>query len=225
MQKIISIIIPTINEAPNIEQYLNRLQPLRQHGHEIILVDGGSSDDTVSIAKPLCDKTLTSQPSRSIQMNAGARIASGCCLVFLHADTVLPDDFLELFSEINSIENIWGRFDIRLSGDYWFFRVIETCMNYRSRLSGIATGDQAIFIGTELFSRVAGYPKIALMEDIAISKLLINFSKPICISERVVSSSRRWEKHGIIKTIIKMWLMRLLFFFNYDTNRLAKHYE
>ncbi len=225
MQIKLSIIIPTLNEADQIEQHLSKLQVLRQCGHEVIVVDGGSIDNTVSLVSPLCDQVCQSVQSRSIQMNCGAEVAMGKCFVFLHADTVLPDNILDFFSSINNIEGKWGRFDIRLSGGNWLFRIIESCMNTRSGFTGIVTGDQVMFIGKELFSRVGGYPEIALMEDIAISSLLINFSKPIRIREKVISSSRRWENNGIVKTIMKMWVLRLLYFFHYDTNKLAKLYE
>ena len=225
MQIKLSIIIPTLNEADQIEQHLSNLQVLRQQGHEVIVVDGGSIDDTLSLVSPLCDQVCQSQQSRSIQMNCGAEIASGECFVFLHADTALPENVLESLSCINDIEGKWGRFDIRLSGRNMLFRVIESCMNNRSSFSGIVTGDQVMFIGEELFNRVGGYPEIALMEDIAISSLLNKFSKPIRIREKVMSSSRRWEKNGIVKTIIKMWVLRLLYLFHYDTNKLAKLYE
>ena len=225
MQIKLSIIIPTLNEANQIEQYLNRLQTLRQLGHEVIVVDGGSIDDTVSLVSSLCDHVCQSQQSRSMQMNCGAELATGECFVFLHADTVLPDNILEYFSSINNIEGKWGRFDISLSGRNWLFRIIESCMNSRSSFTGIVTGDQVMFVGEELFNRVGGYPEIALMEDIAISSSLIKFSKPIRIREKVISSSRRWEKNGIVKTIMKMWVLRLLYFFDYDTNKLAKRYE
>jgi rSAM/selenodomain-associated transferase 2 len=225
MQIKLSIIIPTLNEADQIEQHLSKLQLLRQHGHELIVVDGGSIDDTVSLVSALCDQVCQSQQSRSIQMNCGAKAATGECFVFLHADTVLPGNILEYFSGINNIEDKWGRFDISLSGRNWLFRVIESCMNSRSSFTGIVTGDQVMFIGEKLFNRVGGYPEIALMEDIAISSLLIKTSVPIRIREKVISSSRRWEKNGIVKTIIKMWMLRLLYFFNYDTNKIVKLYE
>ncbi len=221
----ISIIIPTLNEQDSIINCLNQLQLLRQLGHEVVLVDGGSNDNTVLLSNSLCDKIITSEKSRAMQMNAGARLASGHCFLFLHADTVLPDNIHELISKIHDIENKWGRFDIRLSGHHWLFRVIENCMNIRSSLTGVVTGDQALFVGRELFYKVGAYPEIALMEDIAISSRLLNYSRPVCIAETVTSSSRRWEKNGIIKTIIKMWSLRLLYFFRYDTNRLARLYE
>jgi len=221
----LSIVIPTLNESDQIELCLNKLQSLRNRGHEIIVVDGGSNDNTVSLASPLSDRIIQSEKSRSIQMNTGAAAASGHCILFLHVDTVLPEDVPGLFSRIKDIENVWGRFDIRLSGRARLFRIVEKCMNIRSRLTGIATGDQVIFVGKELFNKVNGFPEIALMEDIAISRLLINYSKPVCLSEKVVSSSRRWEKNGIMKTIIKMWILRLLYYFQYNTNKLAKHYQ
>ena len=201
MQKKISIIIPTLNEADQVERQLAKLQTLRKNGHEVILVDGGSIDGTVSLVISLCDQVYESQRSRSIQMNYGARKATGKCYVFLHADTILPDDIIQFLLKINNIEEKWGRFDISLSGRHWLFRVIESFINCRSSFTGIVTGDQVIFIGEELFSRVGGYPEIALMEDIAISSLLIKFSKPIRTRKKVISSSRRWEKNGIFKTI------------------------
>ena len=218
----LSIIIPVYNESNQIKQCLDNLQSLRQQGHELIVVDGGSNDDTFSLAESLSDIAITSEKSRSIQMNAGAKKAKGDYLLFLHVDTMLPQNIAELFSNID--KGLWGRFDISLSGNNIMFRIIEKCMNSRSRLTGIATGDQVIFVDTTLFRKVGGFPDIALMEDIAISKILSKISKPICLKEKVVSSSRRWEKHGIFKTILKMWLFRLLYFFNYDPNRLARMY-
>jgi rSAM/selenodomain-associated transferase 2 len=218
----LSFIIPVYNESSQIKQCLINLQTLRQDGHEVIVVDGGSDDDTLSLAQPICDVVITSKKSRAIQMNAGASKANGEYLLFLHVDTVIPENTNQLFSALE--KNNWGRFDVSLSGKHFMFRVIETCMNIRSRLSGIATGDQVMFVDRELFSKIGGFPELALMEDIAISKQLLQFSKPICFSDKVVSSSRRWEKNGIIKTILKMWYLRLLYFFDVDTNKLAKMY-
>lgn len=221
----LSIIIPALNESNQIESCLQGLQLLRQQGHEVIVVDGGSSDNTVYLASPLCDCVIQSKKSRAIQMNVGAAKATGNCLLFLHADTILPSGTYDLFLQIEDSEKKWGRFDIKLSGQHFLFRIIEKCMNVRSRFTGIATGDQAIFVEKELFDEVKGFPEIALMEDIALSKSLLKYSKPVCFEEQVVSSSRRWEKNGKIKTILKMWVLRLLYFFHYDTNRLAKIYS
>ena len=219
----LSIIVPVYNESGQIEQCLKKLQLLRQQGHEVIVVDGGSDDDTLSLATPLCDIATQSKKARATQMNAGAAEATGDYLLFLHVDTVLPDNVSKLFLQLN--KDKWGRFDISLSGNHFMFRIIEKCMNIRSRISGIATGDQVLFIDKALFLKVNGFPEIALMEDIAISKTLLKIAKPVCLKEKVVSSSRRWEKHGIIKTIIKMWLLRLLYFFDFDTNKLARMYS
>ncbi len=221
----LSIIVPVFNEASQIEQCLNKLQILRKSGHEVIVVDGGSSDNTDLLASPLCDQLIQSQKSRSIQMNVGAKKASGDVLLFLHADTSLPSTVVELFSEINKSENFWGRFDVSLSGHHLLFRIIEQCMNIRSRLTGIATGDQVLFVSKKMFNEINGFPEIALMEDIAISRILLKRSKPICFKDKVLSSSRRWEHNGIIKTILKMWLLRLLYYFHFDTNSLAKLYS
>lgn len=221
----LSIIIPVLNESSQIESCLQELQLLRQQGHEVVVVDGGSHDNTLSLASPLCDQLVQSKKSRAIQMNTGAAVATGHCFLFLHADTSLPSKISDLFFQIKNIENRWGRFDIRLTGNHFLFRIIELCMNIRSRLTGIATGDQVVFVGRELFSEIKGFPIVALMEDIAISRLLLKQSKPICLKEKVVSSSRRWEKNGIIRTILKMWLLRLLYFFHFDTDRLAKIYS
>ena len=221
----ISIIIPTLNEASQIEACLNNLQSLRQANHEVIVVDGGSIDNTVSLAKPLSDHVLLSKAGRAIQMNSGARIASGKYLLFLHADTVLPENISALFNPITNKPDIWGHFKVHLTGRAWLFRVIEACMNLRSRLTGIATGDQAIFVEKTLFEKIKGFPEIEIMEDIAISTLLKKISKPVCFSENVISSSRRWESNGIIRTIIKMWTLRLLYFFNFEPQLLAKRYQ
>ena len=221
----LSIVIPTFNESEQIERCLKQLQSLRQQGHEVIVVDGGSNDNTISLARPLCDRIIQSKKTRAIQMNAGAEEATGHCILFLHADTTLPSGLSDLFLRLQNIEKEWGRFDIRLSGREYLFRVIERCMNIRSRLTGIATGDQAVFVGKQLFDDINGFPEIALMEDIAISRLLMKISKPVCLREKVLSSSRRWEENGIIETILKMWLIRLLYFFNFDTNRLEKMYS
>jgi len=225
MSKKISIIIPAYNESSQIERCLNKLQSLRKQGHEVFVIDGGSNDNTISLASSLCDRVLQSKKSRAIQMNLGAKEATGDYLLFLHADTILPPDFIYLFSQFKNYKEEWGRFDIKLSGAHFLFRVIEKCMNTRSRLTGIATGDQVIFVNRKLFNKINGYPEINLMEDVTLSSLLLKYSRPVCFKEKVISSSRRWEKNGIIKTILKMWLLRLLYFFNFDTNSLAKIYS
>ena len=220
-----SIIIPVLNEASAIRQTLQRLQPSRQRGVEIILVDGGSFDNTPALAKPLADQVISASKGRAQQMNRGARAASGEYLLFLHADTQLPDHWLSILADVCERSAAWGRFDVRLSGRHWLLRVIEAMMNWRSRVTGIATGDQAIFVRRELFERVGGFPDIALMEDIVLSRRLKSCAAPVSLRDKVVTSSRRWEENGIVKTVLLMWWLRMRFYFGADPNRLARIYS
>lgn len=220
----LSIIIPVLNEARWIQQTLQALQFYRGEGLEIIVVDGESMDDTVQLASPLADIVLNSKPGRAKQMNCGASNAQGKHLLFLHADTILSED--AFFSLQTSLSQgvVWGRFDIRLSGNHPPLRMVESFMNWRSRWTGIATGDQGIFVGTELFKSVGGFPDIALMEDIALSKKLRRIVKPGCLKQKVISSSRRWETNGIFRTILLMWSLRIKYFLGVDPNQLANKY-
>jgi rSAM/selenodomain-associated transferase 2 len=224
--KIISIIIPVLNEAALITQTLSALQPLRTAGHEVIVADGGSADDTRALAESLSDRLIRSPRGRSRQMNAGARLATGETLLFLHADTFLPEGADQLMIDaMKSKSGRWGRFDVRLSGNHFFFRIIEGLMNWRSRLTGIATGDQGIFVQRQLFETVGGFPEVDLMEDIALSKILKRHDRPVCLRQPVLTSSRRWEKRGILRTILLMWRLRLLYLLGSDPKRLAQIYE
>ncbi|MBS3905790.1 MAG: TIGR04283 family arsenosugar biosynthesis glycosyltransferase [Syntrophaceae bacterium] len=221
----ISIIIPVLNEAPAIARTLLTLQSLREAGHEVIVVDGGSHDDTITLANPYADKIIQCPRSRSRQMNAGAKLASGDLLLFLHADTFLPDGADRLIIEgMKTGDRKWGRFDVNFSGKHLLLRVIEFLMNWRSRLSHIATGDQAIFVKRELFEAIGGFPEIDLMEDIALSKMLKKHGRPLCLYQRVLTSSRRWEKKGLFRTILLMWFLRAAYFFKINPKRLAKLY-
>ncbi|MDP2972055.1 MAG: TIGR04283 family arsenosugar biosynthesis glycosyltransferase [Deltaproteobacteria bacterium] len=221
----ISIIMPVLNEAPAIAQTLIALQPLREAGHEVIVVDGGSHDDTITFSKPYADKIIQGPRGRSRQMNAGAKLASGEILLFLHGDTFLPGRADRLIIEgMNRKGSGWGRFDVKLSGKHPLLRIIEILMNWRSRLSRIATGDQAIFVKRELFEAFGGFPEIDLMEDIALSKMLKKHGRPLCLYQRVLTSSRRWEEKGLFRTILLMWFLRLAYFFKVNPKRLAKLY-
>jgi rSAM/selenodomain-associated transferase 2 len=222
----ISIIIPVLNEAALITQTLSTLQALRAAGHELIVVDGGSSDDTIALSKPLADQIIRCSRGRSRQMNAGAKIARGDILLFLHSDTLLPKCVDQLITrEIEKREKNWGRFDVRLSGRHFLFRIVELLMNLRSRITCIATGDQAIFVQRKIFETVGGFPDIDLMEDITMSKFLKKYGPPLCLWQRVVTSSRRWQRNGILRTILLMWLLRLAYFYKTDPRRLAQLYE
>ena len=226
MAPMISFIIPVLNEGPLIAHSLSALQPLRPQGHEIIVVDGGSEDSSPFISQPLADRVILSPAGRSRQMNAGAREARGEIFLFLHVDTRLPEGAdLLILSEMKRHRRIWGRFDVRLSGRHPLFRVVECLMNWRSRLSGIATGDQGIFVRREAFQSVGGFPEIDLMEDIALSRLLKKSGPPLCLRQKVVTSSRRWEKNGILRTVLLMWRLRLAYSLGADPKELARRYR
>lgn len=219
-----SIIIPTLNEQLGIKNCLLALQTLRTQA-EIIVVDGGSADQTISIATPLVDKLLSSNAGRARQMNLGAQSAEGEIFIFLHADTYLPENALFLIKQNIASNKVWGRFDIKLTGSHWLLPVIAQLMNWRSRYTGIATGDQVIFVTKTAFDTVNGYPHIALMEDISLSKRLKKLSSPLCLSAKVRSSARRWQQFGVFKIILLMWSLRLGYFFGEQPDRLAQLYK
>jgi rSAM/selenodomain-associated transferase 2 len=218
-----SIIIPTFNEAQSIEKCLFALQKFRADT-EIILVDGGSDDETVNLAKPLVDTILNSEKGRANQMNCGANAANGEMLIFLHADTFLPENALTLISE-NRNDAIWGRFDMRLIGSHFMLGVISQMMNWRSRFTKIATGDQAIFVKKSVFHELNGYAKLALMEDIELCKRLKKRDSPLCLNAKVESSARRWEEFGVFKIILLMWRLRLGYFLGENPETLAQIYK
>ena len=215
----LSIVIPVLNEAGTIGGALGRLQALRERGAEVIVVDGGSTDGTAALAAPLADRVASSARGRAKQMNAGASLARGDVLLFLHADTCVPGDADRLVAG-----HAWGRFDVRIASTAPALRVVAAMMNWRSRLTGIATGDQAIFAATDLFRRAGGFPDIALMEDIAFSTRAKRLAPPACLSARVTTSGRRWEKHGVLRTILMMWWLRLAYAMGADPEKLARRY-
>lgn len=223
--KLISIIIPTLDEATSISHCLASLQAFREHGHEVIVVDGGSNDATVSMTAGKADLVLSAPRGRASQLNQGAKQANGELLVFLHADTLLPKDAESLLQATMVTALVWGRFDVRLSGSNRLLRVVEYFMNTRSRLTGIATGDQAIFVTRQLFELAGGFPDIELMEDISFSSTLKNIRPPTCLRQKVLTSSRRWEEYGIIKTVLSMWFLRLRYALGVSSKRLVRDYE
>ncbi|WP_107851754.1 TIGR04283 family arsenosugar biosynthesis glycosyltransferase [Oceanimonas marisflavi] len=216
----LSIIIPALNEASALPA---TLAALPDHC-EVILVDGGSTDGTGQLAERLGACVITSPPGRARQMNAGAAIAQGEHLLFLHADTLLPDQAPLLIA--NALQHrCWGRFDVRLIGQHPMLAVIARLMNLRSRLSGIATGDQAMFMRKNTFMAVGGFPEQPLMEDIALSKRLGQLGPPACLRQRVCTSGRRWEQHGVWRTIWLMWRLRFAYWRGADPARLAEQYR
>jgi rSAM/selenodomain-associated transferase 2 len=220
----LSIIVPVIDEAPILAAALQGLAPLRSRGAEVILVDGGSNDGTVDLARPLADRLIVARRGRATQMNAGAAAACGDVLLFLHADTRLPDHADRLVVDgLARSGRQWGRFDVGFDGG-GLLRLVAAMMNIRSRLTGICTGDQAIFITRAAFDAIGGFPSIALMEDIAVSTRLKRVSRPLCLRARVTTSGRRWRKHGVLRTILLMWRLRLAYFFGADPAHLADQY-
>ena len=221
----LSIVIPVLNEADGIESFLSPLQALRRQGHEVIVADGGSHDGTADRAASLSDQVIQGPRGRAAQMNAGAALAHGDVLLFLHADSQLPDNSATLISDgLKSEKRHWGRFDIKLSGDRFMFRLVEWFMNTRSRVTHIATGDQGLFIERALFTSLGGFPVIPLMEDIAISRQLKKIAAPLCLRAKIVTSSRRWEKNGVWHTIWLMWRLRYAYWRGVDPADLARLY-
>jgi rSAM/selenodomain-associated transferase 2 len=217
----LSIIVPALDEAVQIRAALEALAPLRGSGHEVIVADGGSTDGTAELAGPLCDRVVSSARGRAAQMNAGARHATGEVLLFLHADTRLPAG-TEASVGRASEHHLWGRFDVEIEGRHPLLKVVGCAMNLRSRLTGIATGDQAIFVRRDAFT---GFPEIALMEDIAFSREMKRRGAPACLRERVSTSGRRWESRGVLRTVVLMWRLRLLYFLGVRPERLARLYQ
>lgn len=217
----LSIIVPMLNEADGIAATLAALSELDA---EVVAVDGGSSDKSVEMASPHARQVVPAPRGRARQMNAGAAVAHGDILLFLHADTRLPPVADRLIRQAIADGADWGRFDVRISGDSRWFAIIARMMNWRSRLTGIATGDQAIFVKRSTFEQIGGFPDLPLMEDIVLSQRLKQLSRPACLREKVTTAGRRWEKHGVLRTILTMWWLRLRFFFGADPKKLAIEY-
>lgn len=222
----LSIIIPCLNEVARLPVLLNDLAALRNLGHEIIVVDGGSGDGTLEQAASGADRLLRCSPGRARQMNAGAAAARGDAFWFLHADTRVPRSVPAAVLAVLRAGRAWGRCRVRLSGDGLVLRTIGGLMNLRSCLTGIATGDQGIFLTRSAFDAVGGFPEIALMEDVAISRALKRgVGRPACIRPCLITSSRRWEQRGVWRTMLLMWRLRLAYWLGTDPAELARRYR
>lgn len=219
----LTIVVPVLNEAGRIQEALQALQPLRSRGHQVIVVDGGSVDSTCDLAASLADRVLATPPGRAVQMNAGAKASLGGALLFLHADTRLPEYADELIAAALS-RHCWGRFDVKIDSPHPLLAVVGGMMNLRSRLTGIATGDQSLFMTRPAFEAAGGFPVISLMEDVALCATLKHAGPPACLSAKVVTSARRWERHGVFATVVLMWRLRLMYFLGADPDKLAKLY-
>jgi rSAM/selenodomain-associated transferase 2 len=220
----LGIVVPVLDEAEGLAPGLAALAPLRRRGAELVVVDGGSRDATFEIARAHADIALQAPRGRAAQMNAGAAACRADVLLFLHADTRLPEGADALVLEAVARHHGWGRFDVRIDSRSATLRLVARAMNLRSRLTGIATGDQALFVRRDLFAVVGGFPQIALMEDIAISRALARRGPPACLRAAVVTSARRWERHGVWTTIVLMWRLRAEYFLGADPACLALRY-
>lgn len=236
----LSIVIPLLNEADNLPKLMGHLAHLNPAPYQVILVDGGSADNSVAIAKELIEGLIDSSPSvisgqvidwqiiesttgRALQMNAGAELAMGDVLLFLHADTRLPNHAITDIT-LAVRQAAWGRFDVRLESSIWMLKVVSQMINWRSRVSGIATGDQAIFIKKPLFEQLGGYPQQPLMEDIELCKRLKAVGKPACLRSKVITSARRWQQYGTWRTIGLMWHLRFDYWRGVSADNIKQRY-
>jgi rSAM/selenodomain-associated transferase 2 len=224
MKPALCIVVPVLNEAQSLAPRLLELQKFRRRGAHLVVVDGGSDDETLDIARTHADLAFVAPRGRAAQMNAGAAACPADTLLFVHADTCLPDDADTLVAHATSAPFAWGRFDVRIDSHRFALRAVEFLMNLRSRWTGIATGDQALFVRHELFRSVGGFPDIPLMEDIARSRRLLQYAQPACLRARVITSARRWESNGVCQTIFLMWRLRAAYFLGADPAQLALQY-
>ncbi|MGD2119591.1 MAG: TIGR04283 family arsenosugar biosynthesis glycosyltransferase [Chromatiales bacterium] len=222
-----SIIIPLLNDGGVVLPLLQSLQVLRAQGHEIIVADGGSEDIQLNELQTLVDQVLICEPGRATQMNRGAAVASGDLLWFVHADSKLDaESAMRQVTDLPGSDDGWGRFDVQLSDADWRLRIVARLMNCRSCFSRLATGDQAMFIRRELFEQAGGFPEIPLMEDIALSRTLRGLARCRCVhSPAVITSSRRWQQQGVLRTVVQMWILRLAFYAGVSPQRLATYYK
>ncbi|KFX70152.1 glycosyl transferase [Pseudomonas taeanensis MS-3] len=221
----LSVIIPARDEAQALPLLLANLAGLRAGGAELIVVDGGSRDATAALAVPCADQVLESSPGRARQMNAGAAVARGDYLWFVHADTQISAESIQCLLEVLAERPLWGRFDVRLSGHSLSLRLIGMMISLRSRLTGVASGDQGIFVARASFEALGGYADIPLMEDIELSRRLKKKARPRCLRPALLTSSRRWERHGVWRTVLLMWRLRLAYYCGASPARLARQYR
>jgi rSAM/selenodomain-associated transferase 2 len=225
MSLMLTVVVPALNEAAGIQTCLLALAPLRGQGHELIVVDGGSSDATAALATPLADHVLVGPRGRAAQMNAGAARARGSVLLFLHADTQLPADAAALITQALQAGARWGRFDVQIEGRSPLLPLVGAMMNWRSRWTGIATGDQALFVDAALFAQLGGFAAQPLMEDIELSRRLRAVAPPACLRQRVRTSGRRWDDGGALRTIVLMWWLRWRYWRGAAPDLLAQAYR
>lgn len=221
----LSIIVPFVNEAEQLSRLLNNTQPTLQRGYEWLFVDGGSDDQGPETLRHAGFRVISSVRGRARQMNAGASAAKGEVLLFLHVDTQLPTALPDLNLALQGSNKVWGRFNVRILGHSRWLIPIAWLMNWRSRLTGIVTGDMALFVSRDAFSQVGGFPEQPLMEDIELSKRLRRLSRPLCLRQRVTTSGRRWDQRGTWRTVLLMWRLRWLYWRGVSPETLARLYQ
>jgi rSAM/selenodomain-associated transferase 2 len=217
----VSIIVPVLNEAAVLQPLLHMLS---NRVTEVIVVDGGSSDGSVDVARQFADHCFSSSPGRARQMNAGAACASGEWLWFVHADSRLLHPLTDYLAFIEQADH-WGFFGLKLSGSGFSFRLIERFINWRSTVSSMATGDQGIFLRRKLFNELGGFAEQPLMEDVELSKCLRRVAPAAPSQVLLQTSSRRWEERGVVRTVLLMWRLRLLYFLGASPHWLARQYR
>lgn len=224
MKKIsIAIVVPVLNEERELDSAIKHLQTV--NADELVFIDGGSVDSSTNILEQNKVIWYASKPGRAKQMNLGASKVTSDIILFLHTDTLLCSSYLQkIRASMQDSKVIAGRFDIILSGSHLMFRLVELFVNWRSRLTRISSGDQAMFIRRDIFESLGGFPDQVLMEDIEMSKRLKVLGKITCLHEQVVTSSRRWEKHGIFRTILLMWRLRFQYWLGADPANLKQQY-
>lgn len=221
----LSIIVPMLNEAAQLPDLFAHLLPFQRAGCEIVFADGGSTDGSAKLAVVAGFDVVRTERGRARQMNVGAAAAGGDVLLFLHADTRLPEGAMQHIAQALKGPKSWGRFDVCIAGRPFMLRVVGRLMNWRSRLTDIATGDQAIFVRRIVFERLRGYPDQPLMEDVEMCKRMKSFSRPACIAHCVITSGRRWETRGVWRTILLMWRLRWAYWCGADAVELARLYR
>ncbi len=221
----LSIVMPVLNEAGHLDATLEALAPLQRRGVEVVVVDGGSDDDTLDKARRYATTVCVSPRGRARQMNTGAAMARGDVLLFLHADTHLPPDGDRLVTQAIARGAVWGRFDVTIQGQSALLPLVAALMNVRSRWTGIATGDQALFVHRAVFQRLGGFPDQPLMEDIELSRRLCQLSRPVCLRAKVTTSGRRWDTRGAWSTILLMWRLRWRYWRGESAEELERQYR
>lgn len=220
---IISVVVPVFNEEVCLKRHRAQYEALKNNGVEIIVVDGGSTDSSRDLVVQMGLVLLCSEPGRAKQMNRGAKAATGSTILFLHADSVLPENFLQLVTKMTRMP--WGFFCVALSNPHRVYKLVAMGINFRSRVFRVATGDQGIFVDAKIFQRQKGYCELPLMEDITFSRQLKKIHKPYIIRDPMVTSSRRWESRGVVRTVLLMWMIQLAFKVGVSAETLVKWYK